>query len=128
MLFIYPASARYEIRDYSNVLPDIPDGKKKYKQGKQKVKKKKQLVLKQLSWSKQLLHQLKNAPKNCYSFHTCLIEKSNNQQEENGSDLEASVTQKVWFSIMVTDFNFQKKMQLLQPNGNNFCINFLSDK
>ena len=35
MLFIYPASARYEISDYSNILPDIPDGKK-YKQGKER--------------------------------------------------------------------------------------------
>lgn len=88
MLFSYLASARYEILDYSNVLPDVPDSKKKYKQSKERGKgEKKQILLKQLSQSRQL-HHLKNAPKNCYSFHACLIAKSNNQQQEKGSDPE----------------------------------------
>lgn len=45
MLFMYTASTRYEISDYCNILPDIPDGKKKYKQGKKKKKKKGRLWL-----------------------------------------------------------------------------------
>jgi len=40
MLFTCTASARYEISDYSNILPDIPDGKKKYKQGNREGKQK----------------------------------------------------------------------------------------
>lgn len=40
MLFIYPASARYDISDYSNILPHIPDGKK-YKQGEEREGEKK---------------------------------------------------------------------------------------
>lgn len=54
--------------------------------------------------------------------------KKSHQQQQKGSNPEAKVVQKVKLSIMVSDFNFQKKMQMLKPNGSNYWINFHSDK